>query len=400
MTDDDALRPLVEDALLQPGLPSLPPLLHALYQTRAACARRMAMSRLLLTFAAFILLTDGLDWINSHALAYVTLPWRALVTAFLAGCSYAVRRARAAWQETVLLSLAMLAMMLATQYFGEIGPARFADRYMMAASFAAAAVIATAQVPPRTARILAAVSMLAYPLVPWLVGGPVHMPADNDLIAFHCGAVGFGLLLMRRNETGRRRDFLHAMRHEFTARDMTSMIGELTRLSTTDGLTGLANRRHLDHEMGRLWPAAADHDIGVALIDIDQFKKFNDSAGHAAGDECLRQVARALTSVVRRDHDMAARYGGEEFCVLLPGIGWQDLLDMGERLHGAVAALELPHPGLPGQFVSISVGLAWRDAARAAVDAETLLRAADQALYEAKAAGRNRVAVHRSGVLQ
>jgi diguanylate cyclase (GGDEF)-like protein len=399
VTDDDNVRQLVEEALRQPGLPPLPPPLGALYKHRLAEPRRASSSRLLLTLAAFTLLADGIDWMNQHALAYVTLPWRVLVTAFLLACAYLIRRVRVPWHETVILALSMFAIILSTQYFGEIGPARFTDRYMMAASFAAAVLIATAQATRRTAWILAAVSILADPLVPWLIGGPVHLPADNDLLLFHCGAVSFALLLMRRNETARRRDFLHAMRHEFSAADMKSLIGELTRLSTTDGLTGLANRRHLDSEMSRLWRSAQGghqrnklgRDIGVALIDIDHFKKFNDSAGHAAGDECLRQVAHVLAQVVRRDHDLPARYGGEEFCVVLPGIAWQDLLDMGERLRRAVADLEVPHPGLHGTFVTISVGLAWHRAA-ARVNVEHTLRAADAALYAAKAAGRNCVA--------
>ncbi len=170
---------------------------------------------------------------------------------------------------------------------------------------------------------------------------------------------------------------------------MSAVNNQLSRLFSIDALTDLANRRWLDSEAQRLWQALPPCDIGLVMMDIDHFKHFNDSAGHAAGDACLRQVAQALGGAVRRPTALVARYGGEEFCAVLPAIAWVNLLEMGERLRRAVADLCIPHPALPDRFVSISVGLTWCDGTTRPDRPETLFQAADQALYAAKAAGRN-----------
>ncbi len=128
----------------------------------------------------------------------------------------------------------------------------------------------------------------------------------------------------------------------------------------------------------------------MALIDVDHFKSFNDAAGHEAGDACLREVARAIGCALRQA-DRASRYGGEEFVVLLPCTGREQMAAVGERLRASVQALGMPHPGQHGKPVTVSVGLAWRGSALRSGPLADLLREADQALYAAKRAGRNRV---------
>ncbi|MEJ0045862.1 MAG: GGDEF domain-containing protein [Rhodospirillales bacterium] len=177
---------------------------------------------------------------------------------------------------------------------------------------------------------------------------------------------------------------------------MNLLNAELLRLSTTDALTGLANRRHFESELTQMWDDRRAQDLGVALIDVDNFKSFNDSAGHAAGDAALRQVAQALADALRDERDRAARYGGEEFVVLLPGVSRQDMAAMGERLRSAVSALAIEHPGQPGRVVSVSIGLAWCAASQRGGSTEDLLRDADRALYDAKDAGRNCVMLGES----
>jgi diguanylate cyclase (GGDEF)-like protein len=162
----------------------------------------------------------------------------------------------------------------------------------------------------------------------------------------------------------------------------------LERLSQRDGLTGIANRRRFDARLAALWrmQAGASAPMAVLLIDIDHFKAYNDGYGHLAGDDCLRRVAGALTTV----DEEVARYGGEEFALLaLPA----DFVEMGRiahALHGAVAALGLEHLHCPAGRVSVSVGAAMVDNA-ATGSAEELVARADAALYAAKHAGRDRV---------
>jgi two-component system chemotaxis family response regulator WspR len=170
---------------------------------------------------------------------------------------------------------------------------------------------------------------------------------------------------------------------------------ELARLSMVDGLTGLANRRAFDEALDREWRRAAreNSELALVLVDIDFFKRYNDSYGHPAGDECLREVARALAQGARRPVDVAARYGGEEFAILLPSTDLNGALIVAEGLRAGVAALNLEHRASEAaSHVTLSLGAACVRAAPSATP-YGLVSAADGALYQAKRDGRNRVAV-------
>ncbi len=166
----------------------------------------------------------------------------------------------------------------------------------------------------------------------------------------------------------------------------------LLRLATLDGLTGIANRRAFDgallHETQRLAQGGTGS-LSLVLVDVDHFKRFNDFYGHQAGDDCLRAVAAALSGGLRRNGEVAARFGGEEFAILLPGHDRSAALVAAERLRRAVTGLSLPHAARPdGDLVTISAGAATLTEPG---EGTALIAAADQALYRAKANGRNRV---------
>ncbi len=167
----------------------------------------------------------------------------------------------------------------------------------------------------------------------------------------------------------------------------------LTVLSERDALTGLPNRRALDARIERVWELACAQGtaVGIALMDIDHFKKYNDSLGHQAGDRCLARVAEALAGACRRGNDFVARYGGEEFVAVLPDTSRDTLARSAERLRRAVLQLQLPHPAsATADVVTVSVGAALASEIHHCPPGE-LIKAADAALYEAKGAGRNRV---------
>jgi diguanylate cyclase (GGDEF) domain len=156
--------------------------------------------------------------------------------------------------------------------------------------------------------------------------------------------------------------------------------------ASTDALTGLPNRRYFEF-CGLLARRRRSGDaVGVLMVDIDRFKLLNDTYGHAIGDEVLRSVGGAIVSAVRED-DVPARYGGEEFVVLLRNPGPDVALEVGERVRSAVAQLDLDRFGVAK--VSVSVGVAVSDRADQPIDGLIVL--ADQALYRAKKAGRDRV---------
>ena len=159
--------------------------------------------------------------------------------------------------------------------------------------------------------------------------------------------------------------------------------------ASTDALTGLPNRRYFDEFVSLLAQRRRAGDaVGILMVDIDKFKVLNDTHGHATGDEVLRAVAGAIVSAVRED-DVPARFGGEEFVILLrnpdPGVA----VEVGERIRIAVRALDLSRFGVSVGAVSVSVGVAVADGPD--VPIEELIETADQALYRAKRAGRDRV---------
>jgi non-specific serine/threonine protein kinase len=163
-------------------------------------------------------------------------------------------------------------------------------------------------------------------------------------------------------------------------------------LATTDALTGIANRRGLSDAVEREWLAAKRHGhlLSFIILDIDLFKQFNDRYGHVVGDACLQQVARACADVIRRSGDVLARYGGEEFCAVLPETPLSGAIELGEEIRAAIEHLAIPHEGSSLGRVSVSIGVATL-LPRPDLDPEALVQTADRLLYEAKAAGRNRV---------
>ena len=172
---------------------------------------------------------------------------------------------------------------------------------------------------------------------------------------------------------------------------------ELQRLSRTDALTGLPNRRAFDESHERLWRAAARDGawLSVILFDVDFFKRYNDRYGHPAGDEVLKRIAAALPLCLNRPADVAARYGGEEFAVVLGDTGLDGAHSVAERIRAAVAELGIEHWDATERLVTISLGVAAVHAQPTADPADVLVRA-DAALYVAKQQGRNRVALDES----
>jgi diguanylate cyclase (GGDEF)-like protein len=169
---------------------------------------------------------------------------------------------------------------------------------------------------------------------------------------------------------------------------------DLERLSALDTLTGIANRRRFDAVLRQEWKRAA-RDLGLLSLvfcDIDYFKRFNDTYGHQAGDECLVRVAQTMDEALNRPADLAARYGGEEFVALLVDTDADGARMLAERIRARVEALRISHRASDvGAFLTVSLGVATL-VPRPGVLPEDLVDLADRALYAAKQGGRNRVA--------
>ncbi|MBQ0743913.1 MAG: diguanylate cyclase [Pseudomonas sp.] len=169
---------------------------------------------------------------------------------------------------------------------------------------------------------------------------------------------------------------------------------KLTTLSVTDTLTGLANRRKLDETLLREWERTRRNGLPLSFImcDVDHFKIYNDNLGHQAGDVCLQQVASALQEALVRPGDLVARYGGEEFAIVLPDTNALGAHQVAETLRQAVGAMRIPHVPEEGvAFLSISLGVTTVERPGPDELPEILLKKADEALYMAKANGRDQV---------
>jgi len=389
LPDDEALS-AIEEALAHRSPRSFGPALESRYEARRGPARRGRLAIALSVAAASVMAASAVDWVDGLSRLDQAVAWRAGLAAVCVAGAVLLRWVTRPWQESMLFCLPCVGVMAVTEVLGQRAPVQFADRYMVVAIISGVALLVSTPVRLDTAVGAALASVAVFPAVLALVPGPVLLGANWDLPIFALGAFTVGIVLVRRHESSRRTSFLHALRHEYTARELNVLNAELLRLSCTDVLTGLGNRRQFDVEARRLWNDGRSPGLGVALIDVDHFKSFNDTAGHEAGDACLREVARALGCALREE-DRASRYGGEEFVVLLPCTGQEEMAAIGERLRASVQALELPHPGQEGKPVTVSVGLSWRGTALRSGQLADLLREADQALYAAKRAGRNRV---------
>ncbi len=178
-----------------------------------------------------------------------------------------------------------------------------------------------------------------------------------------------------------------------TLLEMHRLNEQLTRLSTTDSLTEVGNRRMFDQTLKTEWARAArrGEPVGLLMIDIDHFKEYNDHYGHPSGDVCLRQVARMVGQAMRRGGELVARYGGEEFALLLPGADLDEARRAAERCAQIVGDAKIEHrASATSAWLTISIGVA-SQIATAGVDSGMLVEIADAALYRAKRCGRARI---------
>lgn len=185
-------------------------------------------------------------------------------------------------------------------------------------------------------------------------------------------------------------DITRAKRDEQELRELNEKLAEM---AMTDSLTELLNRRAFDTALATEMTRCIGTDAGLSilLIDVDRFKAYNDTYGHTSGDDCLRQVAMAVRSVARRPGDRAARYGGEEMALILPNTREEAAIAMAHDLRMRIRALEIPHTGSEKGVVTVSIGVATIGKLARQVPSTQFINRADEALYRAKASGRDAV---------
>lgn len=234
-------------------------------------------------------------------------------------------------------------------------------------------------------------------LLQYVVLKPVQRLTEHAARLEQEGDYSLRLNLSRSDEVGRLSSSFDTMVQTISERTAELQLAneQLILLSVQDGLTGIANRRMFDSYIAKEWRRAKREQcpLSVILLDVDFFKKYNDTYGHQQGDRCLVAVAGALQQHVRRPADLAARYGGEEFVMVLPNTHADGAMLLAERVREAVQALKIEHSGSSvSPFVSVSLGVATTvpPIDQENVHLDTFLEWADQGLYQAKHQGRNR----------
>lgn len=230
------------------------------------------------------------------------------------------------------------------------------------------------------------------------IGGILMVPPFNPRLVLPLAAligatVALSLMANYAMERDERRQYLLSLRRKLVLEDLGDVHERLQRLSRVDGLTGVYNRRHVDGYLQQVWQRALHEggEVAVIMVDVDHFKDYNDRYGHLMGDHCLIQVALTMQESLRRPGDVVARLGGEEFVAVLPRASAEVAQAAAERLRHAVERLAMPHQASSvGRCVTVSVGVA-HASAQTGQDPAALLAQADEALYEAKRKGRNRV---------
>ena len=217
------------------------------------------------------------------------------------------------------------------------------------------------------------------------------MTLDLDPMVDHDGIKRFNVLCFSLLLFRERRKLANDLVER--TRELAESEARYKNLSIEDSLTGLYNRRHFDEVLNVEWNRAMrnNHPLSLLIIDLDFFKSYNDNYGHLEGDKVLKAISDQLKQTLKRSTDFIARYGGEEFCIILPETSAEKALKVGKMINEAINSLEIEHNYSDvSKYITVSIGVASKVPDQDS-SAMKLLELADQALYEAKESGRNRV---------
>lgn len=302
------------------------------------------------------------------------------------------RKRRPDWVLDCGLLAGLIVILAAVGLMGMAAGGEFQERYLSIMLFVAVSAIIIFNTPMRVPVIVAVAGMTIY-LVLQLLNPALSVYSTVSAFLFFSSGIAAMVVARRTITILAQRTFLLELRDADRAQELITINARLERLSKTDALTGLPNRRYMDETLASLSaaPQAREKSIAVLLCDIDYFKRLNDHLGHAEGDRCLVNIGRVIAEALRPNLDHLARIGGEEFLVVLPGVTSSQAVAIAERLRQRVAELRLPNPKSPlGGIATISIGVAVKGEGASGTMAQLTVEA-DEALYAAKAKGRNRV---------
>ncbi|WP_246720190.1 MULTISPECIES: GGDEF domain-containing protein [unclassified Rhizobium] len=327
----------------------------------------------------------------AEAVRSMLLPASILVPAALVAAAV-FSMTRAYWVQGATILTSMFFILLSVALVGVSTGGQFYERHLTIMLFVAVTAIVIFPIPLSWSATIATYAVGIYQLQ----NPEIAMGSAAAATLFFASGVAATLVARRTATILAQKTFLLELRDRRRLADLTDANNRLELLARTDPLTGVANRRSMVETIGKCWTEAKATRSSIAMLmcDIDEFKKLNDTLGHAEGDRCLVKVAGIIQSSLRSEQDQVARFGGEEFLVLLPNSSEEDARSVAETIRSRVEAAALANPSSRvAPCVTISVGVAAGTVDREAISPDQLQRRADASLYDAKTNGRNQVAV-------
>lgn len=317
------------------------------------------------------------------------LPPAALIAAV------AFRRPCPVWLQGTVLINSMFLILLSVALVGVSAGGEFYERHLTIMLFVAVTAIVIFPIPISWAGAIATFALGLY-FIFQLKNPEIEPGSALAGTLFFTSGMAATLVARRTATILAQKTFLLELRDRFRLADLTVANARLERLARTDPLTGVANRRSMMETLHDFWDKGLAPQNGAALLmcDVDDFKRLNDTFGHAEGDRCLVKVAGIIQSCMRNDMDHVARFGGEEFLVFLPECDEMNAREIAEKIRSRVEAASLINPAArAAPCVTLSIGVAAILPGKSVISADELQQKADASLYLAKKQGRNCVVI-------
>lgn len=309
---------------------------------------------------------------------------RLLIAAWLVLLFVALSARTSARMQPYILSFTIVSIVAAFAYLQ--GVLLVAKNSVQSYVIVLFAMMSFTYIPVWLSLLASAVGMAVLLLTMYAFAG--QNPEAHNILVFLIFVHAMGIAVSAFSYWRRCRELLRERGLEIANRKLAERNRMLEKLAVFDSLTEITNRRYFDQNIAEILRNPTP--FSLMLLDVDNFKKYNDNYGHVAGDEVLHTVAQAIKITLKRDADSVSRYGGEEFAVILPGTNHEGALKVAERIRENVEALGIRHEFNPAGVVTVSLGVVTTLRGQP-VSEETLLKAADQCLYKSKELGRNRV---------
>lgn len=345
------------------------------------------------------ILTLGVDafLLPMHTFERMLLPAALLPPAAIIA-AMAFRRQYPFWLQGTVLISSMFLILLSVALVGISAGAEFYERQLTIMLFVAVTAIVIFPIPVPWAGAIAAFALGLY-LMFQLRNPDIEVGSALAGALFFSSGMVATLVARQTAIILAQKTFLLELRDRIRLADLSDANARLEMLSRTDPLTGVANRRSMMETLREFWDQGLPPSKGAAMLmcDVDDFKRLNDTLGHAEGDRCLVKVAGIIQSCLRDDLGHVARFGGEEFLVFLPGCDEAKARDTAERIRSRVEAASLVNPAArAAPYVTLSIGVATVGTGDRVMSADDLQQKADAGLYLAKKQGRNRVVIDQA----